>query len=106
MPGLRFSMRTVLLTTTVVAVVLGILSWLNFPLEHPVVQGFLGSYFIFLGLWAVVRGPAVFFQLADLTRRRNKLAENRAALSREVNERRAVHASKPKSCDSAQKPPE
>jgi hypothetical protein len=100
----QFTTRSMLYATTFVAVALGILTWLDFPFSSPVVLGFLGGYLAFVGLWAILRGPAVFASFSELRRRRHILALKRAALAREVADLRATHEKKsapPASCDPA-----
>jgi hypothetical protein len=100
----QFTTRSMLYATTFVAVALGILNWLDIPFSSPVVQGFLGGYLTFVGLWAILRGPAVFTSYSELRKRRDALAAKRSALEQEVAERRAAHekeAAAPVSCDPA-----
>jgi hypothetical protein len=98
----QFTTRSMLYATTFVALALGTLTWLDIPFSSPVVQGFLGGYLTFVGLWAILRGPAVFASFSDLSKRRRTLAAKRSALEREIAERRAAHkkeATDPVSCD-------
>jgi hypothetical protein len=91
-PQLQFSVAALLVTTTVLAVVLAGVAALNIPFSNPVVRGFLGGYFVFVAVWAVIRGPRVFSNFRDLSRRRRQLHDERAAL---VCELREIKASPP-----------
>lgn len=91
-PRYQFSLTALLLVTTVVALVMGALAWLEVPFDNSVVRGFLGSYFIFLGVWVVTRGPRVLSNIRDLRQRRQALADARATLAEDVRRKKAESA--------------
>jgi len=80
-----------LAVTTVVAFALGVVVALEIPFSNAVVQGCLAAYLVFFGVWAIIRGPHVWMELDDLSRRRRELREKRAAIEREL---RAIRESR------------
>jgi hypothetical protein len=91
-PQFQFSVASLLLTSTVLAVVLAIVAALDIPFSNPAVRGFLGSYFIFVAIWTVIRGPRVFGNLSDVARRRRELRDKRSTIERELREIKAARS--------------
>jgi hypothetical protein len=88
-PRYQFSVASLLLVTTVAAVVMGLLAWLKIPFWNPVVPGLVGGYLLFLGTWFVIRGPRLLCDYRDLRRRRASLKLKRLTLAEEVRAAKA-----------------
>jgi len=80
----QFSIRRLLILTSVVAVVMAVSIRLG---ASQVMQGLFAAYFVFLAGWAVMRGPNVYANLVAARRRRSKLKERRLALESQALDR-------------------
>src|SRR5687768_2741131 len=87
----QFSVRQLLLWTTIVALMLGGIVALDLPaILTPAV---LLSYFAYISAWLAFRGPSVASGLRELAARRRRLVEHRRSLQAEVDAKRKAHRS-------------
>ncbi|HYO23650.1 MAG TPA: hypothetical protein VEQ85_01750 [Lacipirellulaceae bacterium] len=91
-PQFQFSVMSLLLATTLVAIAVAALAASDLPWQHPAVQSFLLAYVLFIGIWAAFRGPAVVRNVRDFRRRKQALAETRAKIAEELRQARTAGA--------------
>ena len=90
-PQIQFSVASLLIVTTIVAMALGAAALLEIPFANPAVQAFLAAYLIFFGVWTIIRGPTALRNFGEFQRRKRELAIQRAALAEEVRRKKVAH---------------
>jgi hypothetical protein len=86
MARFQFNLGQLLVLTTVAAIFMGLVVWLDLPgVLSPVI---VICYFAWVGAWVVIRGPAVLRGWSELRGRRARLRERQRNLELEIKARR------------------
>jgi hypothetical protein len=86
----QYSIRRLMVLTTVVAIVVGVAWSFDFP---ELFRAALAVYFLTFAVWAVVRGPRLYADLRRLRAEHRRLAQRRARLEREYGEPKSHNSS-------------